>query len=311
MSEDKESRSKHTDKTTTSEEQPKKTRSKTTEKSSESTPKRSRSTPKEPVSTESEISMGVSTKRTRAKKTEGDSADKVKAKASPQSESAKPSEGRRTTGTTRTRSTKTKAESEAKPETPATMAAKPPVTKPKSKPSSKAKSSKKVEPAEKAPAKPQGPLTQELLVQSRLWRIACALRRRQPAFRNDQAHKWLRVPRSWRKVRGNDNDARRRVKGKIALVSPGYRKPVITRAIHPSGYVEVLVSRPADMNELNPQIHAVRIAGTVGEKKRQEILKRAEYMSLRVLNPGVSKRAEEEVLFSGLEEVEESEVEKK
>lgn len=166
-----------------------------------------------------------------------------------------------------------------------------------------AKPSKKAEPVERK---------REPIVNPRLMRISRAMKRRQPPFKHEQAHRWIRVADAWRKIRGNDNNTRRRRTGHIAMASPGYRKPIETRNIHPSGYLEVMVYRPADMEGLDPKVHAIRIGGTVGARKRQEILKRADAIPLRVLNPGAPESAVEEgELFSELEGLEDVEADEK
>ncbi len=140
------------------------------------------------------------------------------------------------------------------------------------------------------------PLTRQDMLASRLFRLAREKRRRQPKFRHEQAHRWVRVKDSWRKVRGIDSATREKRRGRISLVSAGYRKPRAVRGVHPSGYVEVLVSRPADLDGLDPAVHAVRIEGTVGERKRQDIIRTADRLLLHVLNPGVPEVEEEEIL---------------
>ncbi|MGC9051842.1 eL32 family ribosomal protein, partial [Pyrobaculum sp.] len=45
------------------------------------------------------------------------------------------------------------------------------------------------------------------------------------------------------------------------------------------------------LSRLDPKIHAVRIGGTVGLRKRIEIVKKARELGFYVLNPG--KRVEE------------------
>jgi large subunit ribosomal protein L32e len=40
----------------------------------------------------------------------------------------------------------------------------------------------------------------------------------------------------------------------------------------------------ADLSQLNPEMQAARIAGTVGRKKRMEIRAKAKEMKLRLLN---------------------------
>jgi len=78
--------------------------------------------------------------------------------------------------------------------------------------------------------------------------------------------------------------------------------------LHPSGYVEALVYRPDDLEGLDPDVHAVRIASTVGMRKRQTILDKAEAQMFRILNPGVSESVAEEDLFEELEGLDDLEV---
>jgi large subunit ribosomal protein L32e len=184
---------------------------------------------------------------------------------------------------------------------------KPKAPKPKKK-RVKKKAKKKPVAAKKGEPKPEL-LTQQQVVESRIFRLAAAKRKKQPSFRHEQAHRWIRVSDSWRKVRGIDSKTREKRKGRPAMPTTGYRKPKAVRGIHPSGYSEVLVHRPSDLDDLDPEVHAVRIGSTVGLRKRQDILKKAESMMLRVLNPGVPETIMEEDLFSELDMLDEMEVE--
>jgi large subunit ribosomal protein L32e len=74
--------------------------------------------------------------------------------------------------------------------------------------------------------------------------------------------------------------------------------------MHPSRYIEVYVHRPADIEGLDPDIHAIRIGSTVGLRKRQEIIQKADAMLLRVLNPGAPESVGEEDLFTDLDDLE-------
>jgi len=138
-------------------------------------------------------------------------------------------------------------------------------------------------------------------VDQRLLRISQKKKQRMPNFHADQAHRWKRVGNRWRKIRGIDSYARQKKKGRIAMVSPGYRTPKPVRNLHPSLYIEVPVHRPADLEGLDADIHAVRIAATVGARKRLEILTEAEMKDLRVLNPGAVEEFAEEELFTDLD----------
>jgi large subunit ribosomal protein L32e len=141
----------------------------------------------------------------------------------------------------------------------------------------------------------------EAIVEPRLFRIAKHKKHGLPEFRRENAHRWIRLSDSWRNVRGNDSYTRQKRKGRIAMVNAGYRTPKAARHIHPSMHLEVPVYNAGQLEGLDPEVYAVRIGGTVGMRKRRDILKKAETMNLRVLNPGAPESAREEELFSELD----------
>jgi len=106
-----------------------------------------------------------------------------------------------------------------------------------------------------------------------------------PAFGRQDNHKKKRVPASWRKPRGNLSKQRRGIKGKGATVEAGYGSPAAVRGRHPSGFEEVRVHRPEDLDGVDGDREAVRIASAVGARKRERIEERAEAEGIRVLNP--------------------------
>jgi large subunit ribosomal protein L32e len=164
---------------------------------------------------------------------------------------------------------------------------------------------KMVQPKKKAAPKKKKPKVEvPLRVQNtdqRILKIAKQKKKHMPKFRAEQAHRWIRVGDPWRKVRGIDSATREKRKGRIAMVSSGYRTPKAVRDLHPSLYKEVRVHRASELEELDPEVHAIRIAATVGFRKRQEIIAAADAKLLRVLNPGRSEEVEEEDLFTDLD----------
>ncbi len=110
-------------------------------------------------------------------------------------------------------------------------------------------------------------------------------KRKLPKFRR-QEWWYKRVGEKWRRPKGKDSKMRLGIKGKPARVKVGYRNPKEIRGLHPSGLREVLVSRPEELEGLDPSSQAVRISATVGGRKRARILARARELGLRVLNPG-------------------------
>jgi len=112
-----------------------------------------------------------------------------------------------------------------------------------------------------------------------------------------------RIRERWRKPRGIDNKIRMQFKEYPPLVKIGYRGPKAVRYLHPSGKEEVLVYNVQDLYNIDPQTQVVRIARTVGIKKRLRIINFANKFGIRVLNLG---RAEAYIGF-GEEEVEKTE----
>lgn len=110
------------------------------------------------------------------------------------------------------------------------------------------------------------------------------LQSRRPAFRRQEWFRYRKLGEKWRRPRGKHSKLRRHLKYRGSLPSAGYRGPREVRGLHPSGFEEVLVHRPEDLEGLDPKTQAVRIAHAVGTRKRIEIQERADEMGIRVLN---------------------------
>ncbi|MFA9517516.1 50S ribosomal protein L32e [Halopenitus sp. H-Gu1] len=106
-----------------------------------------------------------------------------------------------------------------------------------------------------------------------------------PQFNRQDYHKKKRIPTSWRKPRGNLSKQRRGFKGKGDTVEAGFRSPTAARGLHPSGFEEVHVHNTDDLEGVDGDTQAVRIAGSVGARKRERIEEIAEEREIRVLNP--------------------------
>jgi len=103
-----------------------------------------------------------------------------------------------------------------------------------------------------------------------------------------------RLAETWRKPKGQHNKLRRKVGAKGPYPRPGYGSPVQVRGLHPSGYRDMVVATPAAMADLDPNVHAVRIAAAVGARKRAEIRDLAGKAGFRILNPGPAPEPVEE-----------------
>jgi len=121
-----------------------------------------------------------------------------------------------------------------------------------------------------------------------------AVKARKPKFRRHESWRYKRLKESWRKPRGLDNKMRLKAKGWPKAVNVGYRGPRIARGLHPSGYEEVLIHTPDEIVEVDPKTQAIRIAHTVGTRKRIQIASQAREREIHVLNPLVKREIEEE-----------------
>jgi large subunit ribosomal protein L32e len=152
------------------------------------------------------------------------------------------------------------------------------------KPAKKAKEVEIVEPEErvhKARAKPT--LTPAL---ERALHTRRVLNKHRPTARHDQWFRYKKLSRlGWRKPRGARNKVQVDMVYRPRRPVIGYRGPVSARGLHSSGFAEVLVHRPEDLEPLDPQRQAARIAAKVGARKRGLILAAAEKKGVRVLNP--------------------------
>jgi large subunit ribosomal protein L32e len=107
---------------------------------------------------------------------------------------------------------------------------------------------------------------------------------RRPKFKRQESWRYKRLATNWRKPKGIDNKMRRQMSGVPPLVKIGYGGPRMSRGLHPSGYTDNLVHNVAELSFLNKDKDAVRIAHTVGTKKRLDIISKAESMGLKILN---------------------------
>ncbi len=118
-----------------------------------------------------------------------------------------------------------------------------------------------------------------------------ALEKRRPKFVRPESWRYKKLKVSWRRPKGIDHKVRLQVKGWPKKVKVGYRGPRLARGLHPSGLEDVLISSVKEMEGLDPQRAAVRIAASVGSRKRKLLVDLAGSRGLRVLNArGLRKR---------------------
>jgi len=144
-----------------------------------------------------------------------------------------------------------------------------------------------------------------VLEREKALRLRAKVKKKKPDFVRQESWRYDRLKENWRRPKGIDNKMRRKIKGWPPTVNVGYRGPKAARGLHPSGYEEVLVYNVEDLKKVSPKTQAVRIAHTVGKKKRMQILQEAKKRKIVVLNLGEVK---EEVKKAPIEEEKTEEV---
>lgn len=155
-------------------------------------------------------------------------------------------------------------------------------------------SSETVEEPEKSAEKPAAPKATKAVEvgelamddeSKRLFKVRKVLKGKKPHFNRTDAHKYKRLDSNWRRPRGLQGKQRKHIKAKGALAQAGYGSPVAVKGLHPSGYADVLVRNVGDIDAIDATIEAIRIARTVGAKKKAVIEEKAAELGIKVLNP--------------------------
>ncbi|MEM2897143.1 MAG: 50S ribosomal protein L32e [Candidatus Bathyarchaeia archaeon] len=113
---------------------------------------------------------------------------------------------------------------------------------------------------------------------------------RRHRFIRQESWRYRRLGDSWRRPKGKSSRMRLSRKGWPIKVSVGYGLSKSLKGIHPSGMKEVLVFNPEELENVNPGEKVVRIAHTVGKRKRLIIMERAKELGIKVLNPTIMKK---------------------
>lgn len=119
------------------------------------------------------------------------------------------------------------------------------------------------------------------------------MKARRPHFKRHDRNKLARLARSgWRKsVQGHDNKNRNRYGGNEKSPCPGYGSPRLVRGMHASGLFEIIVHNANELKDVDAKKYAVRIAATVGNKKKAEVVEAARKLNFKVLNPKYTIKA--------------------
>lgn len=199
------------------------------------------------------------------------------------------------TSTKKKPTTAKKTEKKQIPTAKKSITAKKPATKPKAKPKVEKKEEVKAETKaekeeteekieeeeEKYKVKKKPEISKELKEKIVIRRN---IKKRTPKFLREEWFRYKRIPLNWRRPDGITSKMRKNLKYRPSKVRVGFRGPEDARGLHPSGFEEISVFNINDLNKINPKKQAARIGGSVGMKKRTEIMKKAEELDIRILN---------------------------
>ena len=125
-----------------------------------------------------------------------------------------------------------------------------------------------------------------MVINKELLQLRKKIADKRPEFVRQESWRYDRLAPNWRRPKGKDNKMRKQVSGVPPLAKVGYKGPRKSRGLHPSGYNDILVFNIKDLTKIDPKVDAVRIAHTVGNKKRIEIVSEATKLKMKILNPG-------------------------
>jgi large subunit ribosomal protein L32e len=122
----------------------------------------------------------------------------------------------------------------------------------------------------------------------KLLEVRKTIKDKKPEFKQQDFHKKKRLGDKWKRPRGLQSKMRHQFKGYHRIVKQGWRSPVEVRGLHQKGLEIVMVYNVSDLAKVKKD-QGVMIASNVGNKKRMEIIIKAEELKLTILNIKVDK----------------------
>jgi len=124
------------------------------------------------------------------------------------------------------------------------------------------------------------------------------MKAKKPKFTRQDAHKNKRLKVCWRRPKGLQSKMRLNRSGYSKCISVGYKSPVEVRGLSKEGLEPIMISNISQLTKITEGQGAI-ISGTVGQKKRMEIAKKAADLSIEIINindiPAYLKSANEKI----------------
>ncbi len=114
---------------------------------------------------------------------------------------------------------------------------------------------------------------------------------KKPTFQRQGKHRKAKLKKTgWRKPRGIYSHLRDGYKWMGKKPKIGYRNDKDKRELHPSGLYEIMIKNLNDLKNADPKKNIGRIAATVGNKKKIQIVEEAKKIGLRITNKMITKK---------------------
>lgn len=110
------------------------------------------------------------------------------------------------------------------------------------------------------------------------------IKSRKPNYLREDHHKKKAVSKAWRKPRGRHSKMRHGFQGHRATLQVGYGSPKEVKNLHSSGLMPVLIHNVAELECIDKKKQVVLVSGTVGTRKKLEIVKKVKMLGARIIN---------------------------
>jgi len=110
------------------------------------------------------------------------------------------------------------------------------------------------------------------------------IKNKKPEFIRQDNPKRKKLNYKWRKPKGIHSKIRHHFKGRRKMPSPGYKSPAAVKGLHSTGLEMVRVFSVDEVSKIKKESQGIIVSGTVGKRKKLEILRKAKELNLAVFN---------------------------
>ena len=119
---------------------------------------------------------------------------------------------------------------------------------------------------------------------ARLLKVKANLKKRQPKFMRQDAHKHKRVKQVWRSPKGLHNKMRDSRRGYKVKLQGGYQTPKDVRGLDKHGLKPTIVATVKEIEALDPKVNSLILSGTLGGRKKVMLLEEAHKKKFTLVN---------------------------